>query len=225
MFWRKMNANAIFNAAIEQLWITVFSMKFSNKVIWKRVLKKNGWSWSNKQNYRKLTKRKGRLYKRHPPEIIKLLEKYCFRKQNWEWKEALDESCAFKNFFGSQGCCKERGKNRRDNFLFKNAVPTAQSDVPNQEDFTFETISARLKHFSRSKSKVENTALKNKVLLGVGRQQQRKYLGDRRIEEQICLVDLKTERRVSVVWKSKQYIIIKIFTSWWKLLQNLWTAE
>ena len=102
-------------------------MKFSNKVIWKRVQKKNEWCWSKKQNYRKLTKRKGRLYKRHPPEIIKVLGKDCFRKQEWGWKEALDESCAFKNFFGSRGCFKERGKNRWDNYLCKNAVSTAQS--------------------------------------------------------------------------------------------------
>ena len=39
-------------------------------------------------------------------------------------------------------------------------------DVPNQEDFTFETKSVRLKHFSRSTREVENTILKNKVLLG-----------------------------------------------------------
>ena len=41
MFWHKMNANASFNAAIERLWITPFSIKFSDKVIGKRVLKMN----------------------------------------------------------------------------------------------------------------------------------------------------------------------------------------
>ena len=39
-------------------------------------------------------------------------------------------------------------------------------DDLNQEDFTFETKSARLKLFSRSAREVENTALKNKVILG-----------------------------------------------------------
>ena len=39
-------------------------------------------------------------------------------------------------------------------------------DVLNQEDFTFQTISARLKYFLRSTREVENTALKTKVLLG-----------------------------------------------------------
>ena len=38
-------------------------------------------------------------------------------------------------------------------------------DIPNQEDFTFDIISARLKLFSKSTREVENTALKNKVLL------------------------------------------------------------
>ena len=44
---------------------------------------------------------------------------------------------------------------------------TLIEDIPSQEgQFTFETISARLKLFSRSTREAENMALKNKVLLG-----------------------------------------------------------
>ena len=74
--------------------------------------------------------------------------------------------------------CKDVEKNKKNVdeviFYLKSAVSTAQSraknnfeDVPSQEDqFIFETISARLKLFSRSTREAENTTLKSKVLLG-----------------------------------------------------------
>ena len=60
----------------------------------------------------------------------------------------------------------------------------------------------------------------------VGSQRLRKYSDTRKIYmERICLVDLKIGCIKSVVWKNKQYIITKIFTRWWELLQSRWIAE
>ena len=102
------------------------------------------------------------------------------KTKNEDQKEAVDGSSAFKNFFGSQDVVKNEVKIDETIFYLKtqcqphsphNHQESIIDDVLNQEDFTFETKSARLKLFSRSTREVENTSLKNKVILGTGCQQ------------------------------------------------------
>ena len=75
---------------------------------------------------------------------------------------------------------------------------TLIEDIPSQENqFTFETISARLKLFSRSTREAENMTLKNRLLLGGWMPTAAKVFRRDKNREKICLVDLKIGWRES----------------------------
>ena len=63
--------------------------------------------------------------------------------------------------------------------------------IPQDDRFSFEEMSDYLKTFSKSVIKVENMALKNKVLLGGWYQQRRKCLDAIKCVEKTYLIDLK----------------------------------
>ena len=129
-----------------------------------------------------------------------IIGKGLFGRQKWRWKEATDRSSApLEAFLVRKDIAKnEKNVDEAIFYLKTQYQPHSQEqgialieDIPNQEDqFTFETISARLKLFLRSTREAENMTLKNKVLQGAGCQQQRKYSDVRKIEGKIRLGDL-----------------------------------
>ena len=129
------------------------------------------------------------------------MEKIALENRSEDEKKHLMDDAPLRTFLARKDVVKKEVKIDQTIFYLKTQYqphnPHSQEqeplidDVPNQEDFTFETISTRLQYFSRSTREVENTALKDKVLIGGGCQQQRKSLDERRIEEKICLIDLK----------------------------------
>ena len=100
-------------------------------------------------------------------------------------------------------------------------------DIPSQEcQFTFKETSDSIKTFLKCIGEAENMSLKSKALLGGWISMTAKYSDARKIcVERICSVDLKIGCIKTAAWKNKRYIVRKIFTSWWKLLQSWWIVE
>ena len=86
-------------------------------------------------------------------------------------------------------------------------------------------MSNRLKSYSKYITEVKNTTLKNKVLFGDGFQEHLKCIDAIQYVEKLYQTDLKIGFKENVVWKNKQFTIIKICTSWWVLLQSYSTVE
>ena len=96
--------------------------------------------------------------------------------KNEDAKKQLTDLAPLRAFLARKDVVKNEVKNIDETifYLKTQCLPhneeqgmTFIGDIPSQKDqFTFETLSARLKLFSRSTEEVENITLKNKVLLG-----------------------------------------------------------
>ena len=103
-------------------------------------------------------------------------EEIALENKNEDEKEQLTDLALLRAFLVRKDVVKNEVKNVNETIFYLKTqyLPHNQEqgttfieDISSQEDqFTFETISAQLKLFSRSTKEVENMVLKNKVLLG-----------------------------------------------------------